>query len=327
MEFFRAGCVTIIALSLTGLGACEDSSVEEVRSHLEEGWVQAADGVELYFRVVGSGRDTIVVLHGGAMGLSLDYLAPDLEPLAGAHTLVFYDQRGAGRSTLVSDPERMQVDRHVADLEAVRQHFSIDRMTLLGHSWGAGLAALYATQHPQRVSRLVLVGPMMIRNTPYTEEFSRNLTGWMDEATLAEFENRAQAMAAIEDGADPRGACQEFWEIFARGYFGDPHDTTALDRMRGDLCAGPEEALRNSQIALALTYESLGNWDWRTHFDHVDAPVLLIVGEMEPIPMGSAQEWLHAFSDAQLVVLDDVGHYPHVEEPDEFFSAVEGFLR
>jgi len=67
-----------------------------------EVFVSTPDGVRLFTRVVGSGADTIIVLHGGP-GFTLDYLAADLEPLAARHTLIFYDQRGAGRSTLISD--------------------------------------------------------------------------------------------------------------------------------------------------------------------------------------------------------------------------------
>jgi proline iminopeptidase len=63
------------------------------------GLVSTPDSVQLFVHVVGSGADTIIVLHGGP-GLTQDYLAADLEPLAFRHTLIHYDQRGAGRSSL-----------------------------------------------------------------------------------------------------------------------------------------------------------------------------------------------------------------------------------
>jgi pimeloyl-ACP methyl ester carboxylesterase/ketosteroid isomerase-like protein len=90
-------------------------------SAVREGEVETADGVRLYYRVEGEGRDTVVVLHGGP-SLGHAYLAPDLVPLARGRAVVHYDQRGIGRSTPLTDPERLSVERHVEDLEALRTH-------------------------------------------------------------------------------------------------------------------------------------------------------------------------------------------------------------
>jgi proline iminopeptidase len=81
--------------------------------------------------MVGSGRDTIVVLHGGP-GFTMEYLAADLAPLAARHVLLFYDQRGAGRSTLVSDSTALDAQHFADDLEAVRRRFELERLTLSG---------------------------------------------------------------------------------------------------------------------------------------------------------------------------------------------------
>jgi hypothetical protein len=104
------------------------------RLEAKEGYVEAGDGVRLFYRSVGTGGDTVVVLHGGP-GFSMDYLAADLEPLAARHVLLFYDQRGTGRSTLVTDSVSLDAQRFADDLEAVRRQFGIQRLTLLGHSW------------------------------------------------------------------------------------------------------------------------------------------------------------------------------------------------
>jgi pimeloyl-ACP methyl ester carboxylesterase len=165
---FRSAAVLVCVTSCI---AAEDDMLPVASGAADaftEGTITTGDGARLYYRVVGTTSDTVVIVHGGAMGLAMDYIKPDLEPLTTTHTLIFYDQRGSGRSTLVTDPARMTVQSHVADLEAVRRHFGLDRLTLLGHSWGAGLAARYAAAHPQQVERLVLVGAMMIRNDPYT---------------------------------------------------------------------------------------------------------------------------------------------------------------
>jgi pimeloyl-ACP methyl ester carboxylesterase len=57
--------------------------------------------------------------------------------------------------------------RHVADLEALRQHFKLRRVTLMGHSWGCGLAVLYAAAYPEIVKRLLLIAPLPPARTPF----------------------------------------------------------------------------------------------------------------------------------------------------------------
>jgi proline iminopeptidase len=84
----------------------------------------------------------------------MEYFAKDLTPLAATHTLLFYDQRGAGRSSLVTDSAALDGQRFAEDLESVRKHFGLARVTLLGHSWGAGVAALYSSRYPDRIARL-----------------------------------------------------------------------------------------------------------------------------------------------------------------------------
>src|SRR2546425_8806450 len=114
------------------------------------------DGVRLFTRRAGDGPP-VVVLHGGP-GAHHDYLLPQYDLLARRRTLLYYDQRGGGRSPVGRDtPVGWRED--VADLEALRRHWSIDRLTLLGYSWGGLLALLYWLEHPEQVERLALVSP------------------------------------------------------------------------------------------------------------------------------------------------------------------------
>ena len=120
-----------------------------------EGYITAPDGVRLFYKVVGSGPETLVAVHGGP-GNSLNSILPDLEPLAKNRTVIYYDQRGGGRSDLIKDDKKLSIQKHVEDLETVRQFFKLDKMTLLGNSWGGLLIAYYAVAHPDRVERLIL---------------------------------------------------------------------------------------------------------------------------------------------------------------------------
>src|ERR1043166_9528123 len=113
-------------------------------------------GVTLFERRIGAGPPT-VVLHGGP-GPHHDYLRPGFDRLARRRSLIYYDQRGGGRSP-VSRETPVGWREHVEDLEALRGLWRVERLAVAGYSWGALLALLYALEHPDRVDRLGLVSP------------------------------------------------------------------------------------------------------------------------------------------------------------------------
>src|SRR5919205_1207105 len=124
----------------------------------QEGYIQTADGVRLFYKIVGSGTQTLVVVHGGP-GNTMQSILPDLEPLAKNRRIIYYDQRGNGRSDLLKGSDKLTISKHVEDLEAVRAYFKLDKMALLGNSWGGLLIAYYAVAHPDRVERMILHSP------------------------------------------------------------------------------------------------------------------------------------------------------------------------
>lgn len=137
-----------------------DHGLDMVASVIElersQGFCQVNDDVDLFYRTVGEGDQTVVFLHGGP-GFCLEYLLPDVQPLARNRRLLLYDQRSSGRSTLIRDPSRNTVDDMVEDLEAIRKSFELSELTLVGHSWGSLLAGLYAVEYPSNVNRMVLI--------------------------------------------------------------------------------------------------------------------------------------------------------------------------
>src|SRR5206468_12737448 len=114
------------------------------------------NGVRIYTRRVGDGPP-VVVLHGGP-GAHHDYLLPQYDRLALGRTLLYYDQRGGGRSPVPRDTP-VGWREHVADLEALRDRWGLPRLTLAGYSWGGLLALLYAAEMPDRLERLALISP------------------------------------------------------------------------------------------------------------------------------------------------------------------------
>ncbi len=287
---------------------------------VQEGFVEAGGGVRLFYRLVGSGRDTLVVLHGGP-GFTMDYLADDLEPLASRHALLFYDQRGAGRSSLVSDSTALDGQRFAEDLEAVRSRFALQRMALLGHSWGAAVAALYASRYPDRIGRLLIVDGIPLRQVEFVEAFE-HLAASRDSATRAEMQKWMEARRA--NPGDPM-ACHAYYVLWFRPFFAD---STAMSRSKGDFCAGTLESRRNKIISVdRFTVASLGAWDWRPSLRRVTAPTLVIQGSADVLPVVGAREWAATLPNGRLLLFEGFGHFPYLEAPERFFTAVDAFLQ
>lgn len=116
-----------------------------------------AGKARLYAREIGRGRP-ILVLHGGP-DFDISYLLPDMDRLADSYRLVYYDQRGRGKSAEGMAPEDVGLESELDDLETVRRHFGLEKTAVLGHSWGALLALEYAVRHPEHVSELVVLNP------------------------------------------------------------------------------------------------------------------------------------------------------------------------
>ncbi|HVH66291.1 MAG TPA: alpha/beta fold hydrolase, partial [Gemmatimonadales bacterium] len=268
-------------------------------------------GVRLYTRRIGDGPP-VVVLHGGP-GAHHDYLLPQYDLLARRRALLYYDQRGGGRSPV---PREVPVGwrEHVTDLEALRAHWTLERVTLLGYSWGGLLAVLYALEHPQRVERLALVSPAPV-TAASRDEFERRLAARMTQPWIAR--SRAELAASGLARTDPERYRRLAFALSVAGYFHDPRRASELT---------PFRVTERTQRAV---WESLGNYDLRGRIEQTfpdgTAPRSLVVhGVYDPMPLESARETA-ALLHAGVIELG-TGHAPHVEATEDFVRALDGFL-
>lgn len=291
------------------------------RSETNEGYVAVEDGIRLFYRAEGEGPQTLVVVHGGP-GFSLESVRADFAPLVAGRRVIYYDQRGNGRSTLIDDPEKLAVTRHVADLEAIRRHFGLEKMALLGNSWGGLLISAYAAVHPDRIERLILDSP-----APPTAALHRVMATRMTERADERFtEAERDRLGDNVDwlsAEDPVAACGVFAHFILRLYVFDP---AAPLRLRGNLCSGPPEVVRRSLWVNQAIWRSMGEFDLRPEMRRVAAPVLVIHGIADVVPPEGAREWAASFPDARLLMMQRSGHLIQVEEPEAFFAAIEEFL-
>jgi proline iminopeptidase len=280
------------------------------------------DGVQLFYRTIGSGPDVLVMIHGGP-GMDSGYMVADFGPLAAHHRLVFYDQRGSGRSELLGDDaSRYTIARHVADLEALRRHFGVDRMTLVAHSFGPAIAAAYAIAHPDHVARMIFLGPVPPRAGDLWIRYGKTLDARLSDAERAEM---ARQEDALLHGPDPVAACRAYWAI---GVVPRVDRRELVSKITGDFCSAPPAAIRAGMASAGPhTSASLGDWDFRAQLAKVAAPTLILHGESDAIPMDLVEEWTTALPNARLIKVPGASHFPYVERPDLVWPAIEAFLQ
>jgi proline iminopeptidase len=270
--------------------------------------VRHVRGVDIFERRAGSGPE-VVVLHGGP-GAHHDYLLPGFDRLAAGRTLIYYDQRGGGRSAVGRDVP-VDAAEQVGDLEALRDVWGLDRLHLCGYSWGALLAMLYTIDHPERVASLALVSPAPAAAAE-RDHFERVLAerGATPELKAA----RATLMASDLRQRDPAGYNRRLFELAVAGYFHDPAKVHALT---------PFRVTGRTQRAV---WDSLGDgFDLRPALRELDLPAMVVHGDDDPIPVDTARATAEAL-DAEFVLLPDAGHVPYVEAPEAFTAALDRFL-
>jgi len=310
---------TFLAALLLFAGACATSTPPAVTAPADT-FVDAGEGIRLWYGEQGQGTP-IVVIHGGP-GMDHNSLTADLEPLTRRHRLIYYDQRGGGRSTLPADPAQLSIEQHVADLEALRRTLGLERMTLLAHSFGPAIAARYAIRYPERVERLIFLSPIPPRKGSFFEDYGAALEGRM---TAAERTRAGELNETFSrDDADAVATCRAYWAIATKPRVSR---SLPLSVVKSDFCTASAEAIRFGMTRTnPATFGSLGDWNWIAELHAVTAPALIIHGEEDAIPMALVSEWVTALPDARILRLPATAHFPHAERPTIVFPAIETFL-
>ncbi|MEO6208664.1 MAG: alpha/beta fold hydrolase [Gemmatimonadaceae bacterium] len=284
--------------------------------------------MELYHTAYGpEDAARLLVLHGGP-GASHDYMLPQMLELANEYRLIFYDQRGGGRSKDDADRSPITWKTHVTDLAALVRELSLEPLTLVGYSWGGLLALLYAiaaaggfrdegivftaSEPAPAPVRMVLITPAPA-TSDFRAQFSAEFARRQREPWIAEA--RAAIAASGLRERDPAAFAKRIFELGVAGYFANPARAAELTPFR--VIARVQESV----------WESLAGYDLTQKLDLVEAPTLVLHGAHDAIPLGSSEMIAEALPHGELVVLDESAHVPYVEGKDAFFAEVRDFLQ
>jgi proline iminopeptidase len=270
-----------------------------------------AAGATIWYEVRGSAAGRPLIMVNGGPGFDHNYvLCSDAwDTLAKRRRVVFYDQRGNGRSGALAKDQSCTVADQVADLDALRAELHADTIDLLGHSWGGYLVMAYASRHPERVAHLVIADSASPK--------------WTDTDFLFKY--------IFPEGIDRQGALD-----FADALGDSVAAGKSMREYLGMLFVSGEK--RDEFLAHAADYHysravneklnaELNNLDMWPVLPSLRMPTLVMTGRYD-INVAPSTAWkIHkAIPNSGWEVFEKSGHLPYFEEPERFVKVVEGFL-
>jgi len=298
------GCLVTLLL-LTAPTASAASGTKENGKTFETG------GVTLYYEVLGSAAGTPLVVVNGGPGFDHAYMhcGNAWERLAEKRKVVFYDQRGNGRSSEIKEGQSCVLIDQINDLEALREQLGVDKMDLLGHSWGGYLVMAYAARHPEHIARLIITdsGAPKIQDTVFL------------------FKNIYPETVAREDGlafavelGDKQAIDADLREYMTMLFYSAEARDAMLARM-GELSY--HQAVNKS------VWGDLQRFDLNPELPKFRFPTLVITGRYDFNVAPSVAYGIHkAIPGSELAVFEKSGHLPFCDESAAFVTRLETFL-
>jgi proline iminopeptidase len=283
-----------------------------------QGYVQV-ENARLYYRTIGRGMPAIV-LHGGP-DFDHHYLLPELDRLSSGFRLIYYDQRGRGRSGRGIEPEQVSMASEIADLHRVMEHFDLRQAVLLGHSWGGLLALEFALRHPHPVSHVIL-----LNSAPVSEDdlqlfrLSRQRTAAADLEAM-----RTLSITAGYAAGDLDMDAAYYRMHFKTAMYRPEHLESVIERLRADMTP---EGIRKARAIEQRLYEEtwlVDGYSLLPLLNRLSVPTLVIHGDQDFIPLACAEHIAQAIPGARLAVLQDCGHFSFLEQPEQVERLIAEF--
>jgi proline-specific peptidase len=293
-----------------------------IAAAVQEGFVDFR-GYKTWYRIVGTreqdGRLPVLCLHGGP-GASHDYLKP-LEGLtSGGRRVIFYDQLGGGNSDQPHNPALWTVELFVAEVTAVRAALGLDRLHLLGQSWGGMLAMEYALTQPAGLASLIIASsPASMRQ-------------WVAEANLLRERLPADVQATLlhheRTGTTQDPAYQKAIQVFYRRHLCRLNPwPEALNESFAKMMRNPEVYNTMNGPSEFHVIGTLCDWDIRGRLPEIRVPTLVTSGRHDEATPAVAETVHRGIPGSEWVLFEESSHSAHLEEAERYLHVVDQFLR
>jgi proline iminopeptidase len=270
-----------------------------------KGYVDTAPGVSIYFERYGTGPNFVLIPGRLFMPEFAALARPD-------RTLIQYDMRNRGLSRRVNDTALITIDGDVADVEALRRHFGVEKISLVGYSYLGLMVALYASEHPDRIERLVQIAAVPRKfGTPYPADQQAGSESLSSEGQAAEA--AWNTIRANLGKADPKEACATLQRYSSYQLVGNPANRAKVPNS----CQYENESIASFGRHLTAHFGDLQKRDFqRDAFTKLALPVLTLHGTLDRnAPYGSGLEWATTFPNARLITVEGGAHQLWLDDP------------
>jgi len=276
----------------------------------ENGTTFEGKSATIYYEVLGSGSATPLIVMNGGPGFdhTYEHVSSAWDVLAKKRRVIFYDQRGTGRSPSAKGQTYTLADQ-INDLEGLRAHLGADRIELLGHSWGGYLVMAYAAQHPEHISHLIIVDSA----APKFKD-----TIFLFDNVFPEGTERQHSVSFAEEMGDKGASDTDLREYFSMLFYSPQN--------RDKFLATVSPSVYRKDINEAVE-KDIERFDLNPEIRKFRFPTLVITGryDMNVAPV-VAYKIHQAIPGSHFAVFERSGHLPFFEEPDAFVRVMEEFL-
>lgn len=301
----------------------ESAGAQKIPDSYTDGKYINVNGAKLYVVTVGSG-DPLIIIPGGPGGSHPGYRRFDT--LAKDNQLIFYDAFGRGKSDTAKDVKEYSLERDIEDVEGLRNALHIDKLNVLGHSYGGLVAQGYAIKYPSHVNHLILANTFhsfimwQANDDNSNHEIKINYPEVWDSLMIIREAGAISSDAKHQElyGKVPYGFLYAYnpENFLSRGK--KPYPNSFNSKLYYQMVGKDGDFIVGSDI---------GSFDYRKQLKNLKMPVLIYGGRYDrvavPFMMVKFKEYC---PQAKFIMFEKSGHNPQIEEPEKLFPVIETFL-
>lgn len=311
MKFFTKPALIFSILLLLYFYGCQSKSLSP-----KEGYINVTGG-KVWYKIVGSGDKTpLVLLHGGP-GVPSYYLNP-MTTLSAERPVIFFDQLGCGRSDRITDTSLMTIDSYVKQLKQIHDTLGLKDYYLFGHSWGTILGVEYYFAHPEGLKALILSGPALDIHR-WSKDADILISTLPDSIQNAIRENEKNGTF---DSPQYQQAVDYYYKLYlARKQPWSEDIDSAFTKIGENVYLhmdGPSE--------FTLT-GNLRDYDATGKLNKINIPTLFIGGEFDEARPSTVKYYSSLVSNSRVEIIPDAGHLSMQDNPEANNQFINDFLR
>lgn len=299
--------ISLLIITTLLIISCQSTSLTP-----SEGFVEMKEG-KIWYKIVGQGSNTpLLVIHGG-LGVSSVYLKP-LEELSKDRPVIFYDQIDCGKSSRTSDTSLWNIEHYLEEISQIREALDLKKLHIYGHSWGTILAAEYMFTNPTGIESLTMAGPAF--SIPRYENDKDSLLGTLPDSIVNII--RLHERENTTDAPEYQSAKMSYrTQFFARKQPWSDELNSAFGTLN-------KEIFKYMKGSDSSGY--LSDYDCTAKLHQIKTPTLLIAGEYDEATPATVKYYQSLIKDSEVEILENCGHLMMQDNPDEHNKIVSNFL-